>query len=102
MLAHNGLLYSVSDGGVAMCADIESGDVKYRKRIGGNFSASPVLAADRIYFTDEDGKTTVVQTGPKFKKLAENDLGERTLASMAMIDDAIILRTAEALYRIEE
>ena len=102
MIAHNGLIYSVSDGGVAICVDAKSGELIYQKRIGGKFSASLVLCDDRIYMTSESGETTVIQAGRDFKKLAENDLGERTLASMAVIDNAIIMRTEEALYRIEQ
>ncbi len=100
MIAHEGLIYSISDDGIAMCVEAETGDVVYRKRIGGNFSSSPLLAGDHLYFTSEQGVTTVIKTGREFEQVAENDLGERTLASMAVIDDSILLRTAKALYRI--
>lgn len=102
MIGHEGLIYCVSDNGVAQCIDADSGDVLYQKRLGGNFSASPTLARDRIYFTNESGVTTVIKTGRVFEIISENDLQERTLASMAIVGDAIIMRTAEALYRIEE
>jgi outer membrane protein assembly factor BamB len=102
MIGHAGLVYVVSDNGVAMCIEADSGDVVYQKRLGGNYSASPVLAANRIYFTSETGVTTVVAVGRDFEKLAENDLTERTLASMAVVGNAIIMRTASALYRIEQ
>jgi outer membrane protein assembly factor BamB len=102
MIGHEGLIYCVSDNGVAQCIEADTGEVVYQKRLGGNYSASPTLAGDRIYFTSEAGVTTVIRTGREFEQLSENDLGERTLASMAVIGDAIILRTADALYRIEE
>jgi outer membrane protein assembly factor BamB len=101
MIARDGLIHSVSDNGIAMCVDAETGDVIYKKRIGGSFSASPLLVKDRIYFTDEAGMTTVVQAGREFNVLAENDLGERTLASAAVDGNALIMRTADAVYRIE-
>jgi len=101
MVAHDGLIYSISDDGIAMCVDAESGEIVYRRRIGGGFSASPLLAGGYLYFTSEDGETTVVKTGRKFEEVAVNDLGERTLASPAVVGEAILLRTAEALYRIE-
>ncbi len=101
MIGHDGLIYCVSDNGVAQCIEADTGEVVYQKRLGGNYSASPTLAGDRIYFTSEAGVTTVIRVGRTFEKLSENDLGERTLASMAVIGDAIIMRTADALYRIE-
>ncbi len=102
MIGHQGLVYCVSDNGIAQCIDVQKGDLLYKQRLGGNFSASPTLARDRIYFTSESGVTTVIKTGTAFEKIAENDLQERTLASMAIAGDAIIMRTAKALYRIEE
>ena len=100
VIAHDGLVYSISDGGIALCVDAETGDVVYQQRVGGNFSASPLMSGDHIYFTSEQGVTTVVRAGPVFVKVAENDIGERTLASLAVVDNSILLRTANALYRI--
>jgi outer membrane protein assembly factor BamB len=100
MLAHEGLLYSISDDGIALCVDAATGEILYRKRIGGGFSASPLLAGDHLYFTSEEGETTVVRTGREFQQVAQNDMGERTLASLAVVDGDILLRTADALYRI--
>ncbi len=71
-------------------------------RIGGNFSSSPLLAGGKLYFTSEDGVTTVVRAGEEFEELAVNALEERTLASLGVMDDSILLRTATALYRIQE
>lgn len=100
MIAHEGLVYAISDDGIALCVDGETGDVLYRKRVGGNFSSSPLLAGDHVYFTSEQGATTVIKTGREFEQVAHNELGERTLASLAVLDGTILLRTSEALYRI--
>ncbi len=100
MIAHEGLVYCVSDDGIALCVDGATGDVVYRQRLGGNFSSSPLLAADKLYFTSEEGVTTVVRAGREFEELARNDLGERTLSSLAVVENSILLRTASALYRI--
>jgi outer membrane protein assembly factor BamB len=94
-------IYMISDDGIFTCLRSDDGTQVYRQRIGGNFSASPILCGDRIYLTSEEGVTTVVATGEAFSQLAQSDLGERTLASLAPIDGAIILRTANAIYRIE-
>jgi outer membrane protein assembly factor BamB len=100
MIAADGLVYSISDDGIALCVEAETGEVIYRERIGGNFSASPLMAGNCVYFTSEQGVTTVVRAGRDFEKIAENDLGERSLASLGVVDDALLLRTSDALYRI--
>ncbi|KLU03029.1 putative serine/threonine protein kinase afsK [Rhodopirellula islandica] len=102
MLADDEFIYSVSDDGIAMCVEAATGDIVYKKRVGGGFSSSPILVGNKIYYTNESGVTTVVATGPDYKVLAENDLGERTLASAAVDGNALIMRTADAIYRIEE
>ncbi|MCC9640999.1 PQQ-like beta-propeller repeat protein [Rhodopirellula sp. JC740] len=102
MLAQDGLIYSISDDGIAMCVEAATGEMIYKKRVGGVFSASPILVNNRIYYTDEAGLTTVIATGRDYEVLAENDLGERTLASMAVDGNALLIRTANAIYRIEE
>ena len=93
-------LYVVSDNGVAVCLDAKTGQEHWRERIGGNFSASPLHAAGRIYFQDENGGTSVVKAGKTFEKLAANQLPGRTLASPAAIEGALFLRTDKQLYRI--
>jgi outer membrane protein assembly factor BamB len=93
-------LYIVSDSGVAACLDAKTGRENWRERLGGNFSASPLEAAGRIYFLDEDGALTVVKAGKTFEKLARNELKARTLASPAAVEGALYLRTDKHLYRI--
>lgn len=101
-LAIGNELYAVSDKGIASCFDAKTGKVHWSQRLGGNFSASPVFADGKIYFQSEQGDTTVVLPGKAFKRLAKNTLGERTLASYAVADSAIFLRTASKLYRIQK
>lgn len=93
-------LYFVSDAGIASCVDARTGAVHWSERLGGDFSASPVFAEGRIYFQNEAGMGFVVKPGKTFEVLARNDLGERTLASYAVADGALFIRTAERLYRI--
>jgi len=93
-------LYTVSDNGIATCFDARSGSVHWTQRLGGNFSASPVSAAGRIYFQNEEGVTTVIEPGKAFRKLASNQLDGATLASLAVSGDTIYLRTATHLYSI--
>ncbi|MEO1526695.1 MAG: PQQ-binding-like beta-propeller repeat protein [Planctomycetota bacterium] len=103
MLAIGDELYFVDDGGVASCVDARTGDSHWKKRIGGKYSASLFYGAGRIYIQSETGKTTVIAPGTEFKELATNQLSgdERTFASFAVVDNAILLRSESHLYRIE-
>ena len=93
-------IYFVSDAGIATCADARSGEVHWSERLGGGFSASPVAAEGRIYFQNEAGVGSVVKAGPKYELLATNDLAERSLASYAVTDGAIFIRTEKQLWKI--
>jgi hypothetical protein len=94
-------LYTVSDGGVAVCLDAQSNNLHWQERLGGNFSASPMLADDRIYFFNREGKTTVVtDNGEKPEVLAENQLDGAIFATPAALDGELILRTESHLYAI--
>ena len=93
-------LYSLSDGGIASCLDVKTGKVHWTHRLNGTFSASPILAEGRIYFQSEGGLGIVVKAGKTFEPLAENDLGERSLASPAVVDGALFIRTERHLWKI--
>lgn len=93
-------LYVVSDTGVLTVVEAKSGAVRYQQRLGGNYSASPILADGRIFFSSEEGTTTVVKPGRFFARLASNTLDGAILASMAVTDRAIYVRTDRHLYRI--
>ncbi|TAN37079.1 MAG: hypothetical protein EPN23_06590 [Verrucomicrobia bacterium] len=94
-------LYLISDSGAVVCLDAKTGTEIWRQRLGGNFSASPIIANGRIYFCSEEGKTSVLAAGREFRLLATNELGERIMASPAVSGAALFLRTDQALYRIE-
>ncbi len=94
------LLYVVSDTGILTLVDAATGRVHYQQRLGGNYSASPVLAEGRIYFLSEEGVATVIAPGAAFNRLAVNRLDGETLASMAMSDGAIYIRSSTHLYRL--
>lgn len=95
-------LYLISDAGVATCLDAATGHQLWQHRVGGNFSASPIFADQKIYLQDEKGKATVFKPGSSFEEIAQNDLGEPTLASYAIGDGALFIRTESALYRIQD
>ncbi len=93
-------LYIVNDVGIASCLNAKTGEAYWVQRLGGNYSASPVLADGRIYFLSEEGAATVIAAGKEFRKLATNVIDGETLASMAVSDGSIFIRTDSQLYRI--
>jgi outer membrane protein assembly factor BamB len=94
-------LYIVNDAGIASCLNAETGEPYWVQRLGGDgYSASPVFADGRIYFLSEEGVTTVVAPEKAFRSLATNALDGATLASMAVSNGSIFVRTNSHLYRI--
>lgn len=94
-------LFTVIDSGVAIVYEKATGRVAWKRRLGGNFTSSPVLANGNVYATNEDGTTFVFAAADSFKKIAENKLEELCLATPAICGDRAYLRTAEHLYCIE-
>jgi outer membrane protein assembly factor BamB len=95
-------IFMVSDRGVASCLDATNGKPIWQSRLGGDFSASPLYADGRIYYPNQDGRTFVVAAEPQFKLLATNALDAGCMASPAVYDKALYLRTETHLYRIED
>ena len=95
-------LYMVADKGVATCVDAFTGEQHWQERIGGNYSSSLVYADDKIYIQSEEGKTLVLKPGTTFEKPIETGFQtERTLASYAVGDGALFIRTEKNLYRVQ-
>lgn len=99
----NGLLYFVGDsGGLVTCLDGDSGDLVWSERIAsGKYWAAPFIANGHIYFHNEDGITTVIREGREFKVVSRNTITGNLMASAAISDGAIFLRSDDALYRIQ-
>ncbi|HUY34577.1 MAG TPA: PQQ-binding-like beta-propeller repeat protein [Pirellulales bacterium] len=98
----NDLLFTINDDGVAKCYDVETGHPKWKKRLSGNYKASPLAAEGRIYFMNLAGLTTVVAAGDRYEKLAENPLDDATTASPAVSGGRIYIRGRKHLYAIEK
>lgn len=100
VLVVNDLLFCVSDAGIASCVDVHNGEVKWSERLAGNFSASPVTAEGRVYFQNESGAMYVVRASSNYELLATNELGEKTLASPAVVDGALFIRGENHLFKV--
>lgn len=100
MLYVRPLLFLVTESGVAKCLQAQTGDVVWRHRLGGRYSASPIWADGKIYFLSERGRTTVVEVGRDFKIIAQNELSEKCGASPAVSQKHIFIRSEHHLYCI--
>ena len=94
-------LFTITEGGIALCLDGHSGEILGRRRIGGNHRASPIYAEKRIYFLSEEGETTIVEATPEMPVVAKNTIPEHTQASFAVSGGRLFLRTESALYALE-
>ena len=94
-------LYLISDNGIATCVDALTGEEHWRARLEGNYSASPVYADGRIYFLNEEGTSVVIAPGEEFRILTTNRIDGTTLASMAVSQGSIFIRSRTHLYRID-
>lgn len=99
-IVHNGRIYMVNDGGIALCLNSKTGKEIWRDRIDGAFSASPILAGDYLFCPSEDGTTHILKIGNKFERVASNDLGSGIFASPVICGGQLFLRTKEHLYCI--
>ena len=99
-ILHGGLLFGVHDSGVASCWSAETGERVWAKRVPGNYSASLLLAGEHLYLFNEEGGATVLQASPEFTVVAENQLDDGCMASPAVADDTLLVRTKTHLYRI--
>jgi outer membrane protein assembly factor BamB len=99
-LVTQGLLFFVSDTGVASCVEAETGRPLWQKRLKGEYYSSPIVVGDSLYFTNLNGHTTVVKAARTFCKLGENDLGESVLASPASVADHLYFRGKDSIICI--
>lgn len=93
-------LYVVSDKGIFTSLNALTGELVYSERLGGNFSSSPLFAAGRIYVSNREGSTFVIQPGTEYRLLATNTLDGQIMASPAALDNTLYIRTDRALYAI--
>jgi outer membrane protein assembly factor BamB len=95
-------LYTCSNAGIVTCYEAKTGKQVYQKRLGGSggYTASPVAADGRLYFTGEEGEIRVIKAGPTFELLAVNKMADVCMATPAIADGMIFVRTQQFLYGI--
>jgi outer membrane protein assembly factor BamB len=91
--------YTCGNGGMITCYEADSGKEVYKQRLGaGTYTASPVAADGRLYFTADEGDVRVVKTGPEFELLAVNNVDDICLATPAISGGMLIVRGQHHLF----
>jgi outer membrane protein assembly factor BamB len=95
-------LYTLNNNGILTAYDSESGKLVFRSRVagGGAYSASPVAADGRLYMASEDGDVVVLQAGREYVELAKNSMNEVVMATPAISDGIVIIRTLNHVWGI--
>ena len=102
-LAYQGILYSLNNDGIFDAYEVETGKEIYRQRldpVGNGFSASPIAADNRLYLSNEDGEVLVVAAGRRFRLIATNTMGEPLMATPALSDGVMYVRSSSTLFAI--
>jgi len=99
-ILHDGHLYLADADGFAECLDAATGKNVWKERLGGKLWGSMLLAEGRLYASNLEGQTFVLDASPKFKQIAKNDVGEPTYAALAASGGELYLRTHKHLYCI--
>jgi len=101
-ILYRGQLYTCNSNGILTAYDAATGTRVYRARVGGGgaFSASPVAADGRLYFASEDGDVFVVKAGRRYDELAKIPMHETIVATPAISNGLIVIRTAGHVYGI--
>ena len=103
-LVYGDFYYTLYDRGFLTCHDARTGEEIYGKqrldREAQAFTASPWAYNGKVFCLSEDGDCFVIEAGAEYKPLGKNSLGELTMATPAIAQGGLVLRTAEAVYRI--
>jgi outer membrane protein assembly factor BamB len=102
-IVYRGTLYVLANQGLFDAYDLKTGKEIYRQRldlIGSGYSASPVAADGKIYLSNEDGEISVIAAGEKFSQIATNSMGEMLMATPALSDGVMYVRSSTSLFAI--
>lgn len=103
-LFYQGRLYFVRNGGLLACRDPQTGKPLYDERVGaeGGYYASPVAADGRIYVASDRGVITILKAGDRFALLNRSELKETIMATPAIVDNNLYVRSAKHIWAFGE
>lgn len=94
------LLFVISDNGICTCFDAITGKTHWQQRIGGNYSASPVLANGHVFVLSHEGTITAIPASRERKELKTSQATDELKASPAIVNSSVIVRSGSKLYRV--
>ena len=94
-----GLIYMIDDNGGLSCFRSEDATVVFRKRVPGNFSSSPLLAANHLYLGNQEGIVTVIKQSDQYEEVAKIELDGRIMASPAVAGNELIIRSEKSVMK---
>lgn len=103
---HDGYYYILTDGGLAECRNLKTGEVVFNERLKGpgptgqNWSSLVLSADGHCYAVNQGGDGFVFKANPKFELLATNSLGEKVIGSVAVSDGLLFIRGHKNLWCI--
>jgi outer membrane protein assembly factor BamB len=99
-LVKNGLIYFVDTKNNLFCLEAATGKKVYTKRLTGKYNSSPVYAGGNIFFISNTGETLIIREGRKLEITGTNKLTGEVNATPAVLNNSIIIRTNNYLYKI--
>ena len=102
-LVYRGLVYNVRYNGVLNVFDMKTGEKKYETRLAGAtsaFTASPIANDGRVFIASEDGQVFVIAAGPEYKVISMNEMSTPVLATPALSDGRLLIRTQDQIMAI--
>lgn len=101
-VVNDGKIYSISDDGILICVDVKTGKELNKKRVGGNYSSSPLLAGGNLYISSREGQMKVVKCSPELETITTNQFKSSIMASPILIGEDLLVRTEKKLIRIRK
>jgi outer membrane protein assembly factor BamB len=94
-------LFLWGDNGAVVCVQAKTGEEMWTKRVGGNYSGSPVCVDGKLYCVAQDGTVAVINAGPDYKLLGKSELGERCHSTPAIAGGRLFIRGFEHLFCLQ-
>ena len=99
-LLYRNRAYYIKNGGLLTCRDAKTGKAFFEERVGvpAGYYASPVAGGGKIYLASDRGTVTVLDAGDKLEVASRNEFGEKIMATPALLDGKLYVRSAKHLY----
>ena len=91
-------VFLLSTYGYLTCLDARTGEMIWEQQLDGTFSASPIIAGDRLHILSEEGRMAVLEVGNRYNVIGEGVVGEKCQATPAIARGRMLIRGEQHLY----